>query len=218
MVVYSCSECDKTFDRYFNMMRHKASMHPKPVEEMDDDGTDSNYSEAISEASDRSSHKSTDEGSNKYSNESSDEDSDDTIPQKYNIWYRLRKQALDSNKIIHKFGQVTESLTSNGMDPAEAGREAFFELLPDLRKEIYKRYTDMLLLWHYAEDDDAHTKVIETKRKLIEDEEYDEEEAVRYAVKKRKYLIQKETVTSDDVISNHRQDDQESEHSGEDET
>merc|ERR1711895_90408 len=104
------------------------------------------------------------------------------------------------------------------MDPAEAGREAFIELLPDLRKEIYKRYTDMLLLWHYAEDDDTHIKVIETKRKLIEDEEYDKKEAVRYAVKKRKYLIQKETVTSDDVISNHRQDDQESEHSGEDET
>ena len=39
---------------------------------------------------------------------------------------------------------------------------------------------------------------METKRKLIEDENYDDVEAIRYAVKKRRYLIQQRTKTLDD--------------------
>ena len=35
----------------------------------------------------------------------------------------------------------------------------------------------MLLLWHYAEEDDSHEKVMITKRKLMDDVDYDEEEA-----------------------------------------
>ena len=53
------------------------------------------------------------------------------------------------------------------------------------------------MVWHYAEDDKGHEKIIETKRKLIEDDDYDVDEAIYSAVKKRKYIIEKETKTRD---------------------
>ena len=37
--------------------------------------------------------------------------------------------------------------------------------------------------------DPGHKKIMSTKRKLQEDGDYEAEEAMRYAVKKRKYLL-----------------------------
>ena len=49
--------------------------------------------------------------------------------------------------------------------------------------------------------DPIHQKILKTKRKLQEDYDYESEEAMRYAVKKRKYLILKATGTlSDDEL------------------
>ena len=59
-----------------------------------------------------------------------------------------------------------------------------------MREIINETYTDMLMLWCYAEEDDSHEKIMTTKRNLMEDEEYDADEAIRFAVKKRIFLIQ----------------------------
>ena len=56
-------------------------------------------------------------------------------------------------------------------------------------------YTRMLLLWHYANRDPVNKKIVKTKRKLIDEEDYDPDEAIRYAVHKRRYLIFKATNT-----------------------
>ena len=72
---------------------------------------------------------------------------------------------------------------------------AFREVMHEIIDSIYKDYEQLLLLWHCAEEDESHQKVMETKRKLREDENYDDVEAIRYAVKKRRYLIQQRTKT-----------------------
>ena len=203
------------------MMRHKATKHPHTIEEIvDDDDTESSEdnSENSSEGSDHDSDTSSDTSSDESSETESVTSNDDTIPEKYNLWNYLKKQAFKNKEVADKYDKVSETLISNGVNQDEVERDTLRVVLPDIRKHICERYTDMLLLWHYAEGDDTHQKVIGTKRKLIEDEDYDEEEAVRYAVKKRRYLIQKETSTLDDDIPIHDQDDHESQHSGEDET
>ena len=91
---------------------------------------------------------------------------------------------------------------------------AFREVIPEIIVSIYKDYEQLLLLWHYAEEDESHQKVMETKRKLIEDENYDDVEAIRYAVKKRRYLIQQRTKTLDDDFEAPRGD--ETDEDGED--
>ena len=104
------------------------------------------------------------------------------------------------------------------MSEDEAKKKAIRIVLPDIRKDIYKNYTDMLLLWHFAEHDDSHEKVMDTKRKLMEDEDYDAEEAIRYAVKKRKYLIQKESkIREGDLVMLEESDEDEGEDSSLDE-
>merc|ERR1712208_93153 len=48
-------------------------------------------------------------------------------------------------------------------------------------------------LWHWARENKYHKKIMKTKRKLMDEEDFDYEEAIEHAVKKRKYLIEKAT-------------------------
>ena len=57
-----------------------------------------------------------------------------------------------------------------------------------MREIINETYTDMLMLWCYAEEDDSHEKIMSTKRNLVEDEDYDADEAIRIAVKNVYFL------------------------------
>ena len=40
--------------------------------------------------------------------------------------------------------------------------------------------------------------MVATKRKLVSNEKYDNDEAIRYAIKKRRYMIQEATMTLND--------------------
>ena len=55
--------------------------------------------------------------------------------------------------------------------------------------------------------DPVHKKIMSTKRKLQEDDDYEAQEAIKYAVKKRKYLIQEATGTlSDDELEDEEEE------------
>ena len=55
-------------------------------------------------------------------------------------------------------------------------------------------------------------KIMSTKRKLQEDDDYEAQEAIKYAVKKRKFLIQEATGTlSDDELDYDIEDEEEEE-------
>ena len=130
--------------------------------------------------------------------ESSMEDDKDEIPQKYCLRRYLKKDLMANQAIQEKYDEVIESLTSNGSSEEDAVQSARKAVLPKMRKLIYQKYEHLLLLWHYAEEDEAHQKIMETKRQLIDDDDFSEEEAIRYSVKKRRYLIQRATRTLDD--------------------
>ena len=133
-----------------------------------------------------------DEGSDESSGEGSDDEAKDS---QYNLWTYLKNKALEKND--KKFRKKQEAFINKGESEDDAIISAFHSVLPDIRKDISKAYTELLLVWHYAEDDKSHEKIIETKRKLIEDDDYDVDEAIYSAVKKRKYIIEKETKTRD---------------------
>ena len=60
--------------------------------------------------------------------------------------------------------------------------------------------------------DPVHKKIMSTKQKLQEDDDYEAQEAIKYAVKKRKYLIQEATGTlSDDELDYDIEDEEEEE-------
>merc|ERR1712121_158106 len=126
------------------------------------------------------------------SEEASDEETKDS---QYNLWSYLKNKAFEKND--EKFRKRQEVFINKGESEDDAVISAFHSVLPDIRKDISKAYTELLLVWHYAEDDKGHKKILETKRKLIEDDDYDVDEAIYSAVKKRKYIIEKETKTRD---------------------
>ena len=183
------------------MMRHKVDKHPEG-EEDDNEIHEDDISDSVSndDATDVSTQTSSEEGSDESSDEHSDESSgegsdDETKDSQYNLWSYLKNKALDNND--KKFKKKQETFINKGESDNDAMISAFHSVLPDIRKDISKAYTELLLVWHYAEDDKGHEKIIETKRKLIEDDDYGVDEAIYSAVKKRKYIIEKETKTRD---------------------
>ena len=187
------------------MMRHKVDKHPEG-EEDDNEIHEDDISDTVSndDATDVSTQTSSEEGSDEGSDESSDEHSDESSGEgsddeakdsQYNLWTYLKNKALEKND--KKFRKKQEAFINKGESEDDAEISAFHSVLPDIRKDISKAYTELLLVWHYAEDDKSHEKIIETKRKLIEDDDYDVDEAIYSAVKKRKYIIEKETKTRD---------------------
>ena len=165
------------------------------AENEENDDIDEDQSSDITE--DVDSNGGEDIDSNGGEDESEDVDTEDES-EKYSVWTYLRKIAITNDKVDEKYCETIEALVKNGMDEEEAQRDALRVVLPNVREIIYERYTKMLLLWHHADENESHEKVLSTKRKLMDDEDYDAEEAIRYAVKKRRYLIQKETQTLDE--------------------
>ena len=87
------------------------------------------------------------------------------------------------------------------MTTDDAHQEAYQYVLPKLRRNIMSNYVRKIVDEAKLHKDPVHKKIMSTKRKLQEDGDYEPEEAMRYAVKKREYLIQEATGTlSDDEL------------------
>ena len=193
-------------------MRHQQQVHPEKFDhKLDRDESDYNADEEddIESAETNSNISKTEEkdiddyirssdddleGKEDFDKES-DEDVDENIPHKYNLWKYLKQRALKKNHIISKYNDAVKELSSRD-DWTEINATRL--VLPEIRKSIFKDYEQLLFLWHYADEDESHQKIMDTKRRLVEDDEYEDEEAIRYAIKKRRYLIQKETNTLND--------------------
>ena len=72
----------------------------------------------------------------------------------------------------------------------EAHQEAYQQVLPKLRRNIMTNYVRKIVGAAKLHKDPVHKKIISTKRKLQEDNDYESQEVIKYAVKKRKFLIQ----------------------------
>ena len=70
-------------------------------------------------------------------------------------------------------------------------REAFEQMKSEYCKDLREYYLQFLQQMHSLKKSRVHRDVIETAKRLRDMEDYDYDEALRYAVKKRKYLISK---------------------------
>ena len=189
MPVHTCSECGHSFTRRHNMLRHQQEFHP----ELKDSDTESDdEADDIADEEDPEDELEEDSGNEENRDEESDNEEEE-IPQKYNLWVHLKQKALGNKAVQKKYEEALETLSDESTN-----QNAMRVVLPDIRKLVYQYYEQLLLLWHYAEEDSSHNSIMETKRKLVDEEDYDDEEAIRYAVKKRRFLIQKETDTLDE--------------------
>ena len=191
VMVYECSVCPKTFTRRFNMSRHMENIHPHRV---DDDresvlSVETETGDDIDMVPSDESENSSEESGAEDSDEEEDEEEDGEAVQ-FDIWNYLKEKVV---RAVAKERYETPGEVEDEMMEDEGKAMIKIEMMPTVREGIMKAYTTTLMLWHYAKRDPVNKKVKETKRKLIEDEDYEPDEAIRHAVKKRRYLTQKAT-------------------------
>ncbi len=85
--------------------------------------------------------------------------------------------------------RVAELMTANGMGLTEARKTTSEELLPEMNKELRKKFLAFLKLGHRLKMTSTYKKIMDTARRIRLDDGMDWEESVTYAVKSRKLLL-----------------------------
>ena len=86
---------------------------------------------------------------------------------------------------------MKESLINSGLDEQSATDKAYTNILPELQKELENIYMERLLWMKQLKKDPVHRKIMQTKDSLVENDDFDPEEAVEAAIDKRKFLIKR---------------------------
>ena len=85
---------------------------------------------------------------------------------------------------------VEETLTEHqSKDIQEADEIAYEELKPNYLSQLISRYKYMVEMTTALKKDPVHQRIMRTAKRLREDEDYDDDESMQYAIKKRKFLI-----------------------------
>ena len=84
---------------------------------------------------------------------------------------------------------MKESLINTGLDEQSAKDKAFSNMLPKLRKELENIYMERLVWMRQLKKDPVHKKIMHTEDALVENDDFDPEEALEAAVDKRKILV-----------------------------
>ena len=159
------------------MLRHKESQHGQMMNEED-------ISENETEMSDQDDNSEEGEDQNDSANtESSDDDtedeeesdSSDSDEKEVNIWDILKGKAI-----------------SQLNDEADIDKE-------DVLDVISGYYTTLLKFHHYARKDKYHKKIMTTKKRLMNEEEYGPVEAIDAAVKQRRFAISEAAGIGNDI-------------------
>ena len=87
---------------------------------------------------------------------------------------------------------VEETLAGHqNKDIQEAEEMAYEELKPNYLSILISRYKYMVGVTASLKKDPVHQKIMKTAERLREEENYDDDESMQYAIKKRKFLIER---------------------------
>ena len=77
------------------------------------------------------------------------------------------------------------------MDVQEAEEITYKKLKPTYTAQTISIYKRLVGLTTALKKDPVHRRITETAKRLREEEDYDEDESMQYAIKKRKFLIER---------------------------
>ena len=207
VVMAICSECDQEFSREDNMLRHQQKFHPYLFDDKEDEEEDMDEDREDEEGVEEEEGEDESESGSEAESEAEDEESEDEGLEErddeeiYNLWAYLKKVAEQNPEIHQKYEDTVQKLSGGEMTDEEVADAAHRVIRPDILKHIGNHYGDLLKIWHFASKDKNHRKVMKSKRKLMEEEEFDPCEAIEHAVRKRKYVIHKATGLLDDDLT-----------------
>ena len=99
--------------------------------------------------------------------------------------FRDRVKALN----LKDFKHLVKALRKEGLGKKLAQIQAYNEMLSELRKALRSVYIDHLQWVHVLREDPIHKAILETRNKMMDEEDMDFNEAVEAAVNQRKYLL-----------------------------
>ena len=197
---HQCEFCLQYFVRPYTLKRHQdlfCSMASKKNTENQTDIDSDTKHESEDDVSDDSSDcdVSDDEGDNDEheeetnpketdDDEDDDDDSDLFWDKAVNSVYEHKRDEFQTT--VAKMGKKHPN---KSYDDTE--KEAFEKMKSEYNKDLRKYYLQFLQEMHSLKKSRIHRDVIETAKRLRDMEDYDYDEALQYAVKKRKYLISK---------------------------
>ena len=94
-------------------------------------------------------------------------------------------------KLRRKHNELVQSFRNAGLSEIDAKKQAFSEILPDLRKKLGNIYLDRLKWMTQMKRDPVHRKIIKTKDAFVDEDDFDPDEALTAAIKKRKFLLER---------------------------
>ena len=99
------------------------------------------------------------------------------------------EEAMKKHKAT--FEDLKRNLIYSGLDKQSAGQKAYSDILPILQKDLESIYKDRLLWMKKLQSDPVHKKIMQTKNNFVNNDHFDQEEAMEAAVEKRKFLIKR---------------------------
>ena len=149
------------------------------TEEMDEDENEEDEDE---EEEDK------DDEEEEYDDEDDESDEDD---KKIRPWDALMN--ITSEKMQERFNEaVDKTLEENpGTDIQTAEKIAYHDLKPKYLSDFISRYKYVTELSIALKKDPVSRKIASTAKRLRDEEDYDDDESREYAIKKRKFLIEK---------------------------
>ena len=183
--MFSCSCCGKEFSRNFNRKRHEKQCQSN-IEAMDEDNHQDHHGKSFDRdrKSTRHENDSNDESDTQSedSSESDSEEKSDSGP-----WKRLVSQAFKDNK--NKYNELVEHFQEEGHTEEHAHSKAHYALLKKYRKALRDHLVDEVLYFRHLRKTRIFKKIMETKKQFKDLDDFDDEEALRSAIKKREFLI-----------------------------
>ena len=104
-------------------------------------------------------------------------------------WTSLIEETKQRSNIA--FEEMKESLINGGLPEQSSKDKAYSNILPKLQKELENIYMERLVWMRQLKKDPVHKKIMRTKDELVENDDFDPEEAMEAAVDKRKFLIRR---------------------------
>jgi hypothetical protein len=119
-----------------------------------------------------------------------DGDDDDATSSDIDPWQNMI--AMTYECMQNRFNRRVASYVENeGLAVPNAERVAATELRTAYERTLHDVYEQRLLLNRALHADSTHQKVIATAKRLRDEDEYDAEESLRYAVRRRRFLLNK---------------------------
>ena len=161
-----------------------------PDESVEEDEEEEDETEDEDENEEEEDEEEDDDETDDENDEEYDDDSDANV-KKIRPWDMLIN--ITSDNMQDRFNETVEKTLEEypGTDIQKAEEVAYDKLKPKYLSDIISRYKYMSEFSAALKKDPVNKKIASTAKRLRDEEDYDEDESRKYAIKKRKFLIEK---------------------------